>query len=240
MYRRNGSARKKGSSSSASNLASPLTSQAEREQALRDYKLTIEYKHLKQHAPGGVFLLPSMDDLRMFYGFIFVRRGPYANGVFKFQIRLPPQYNDRNAWPLITFSSFVYNPHVDRETGALDVKGAYPEWDPHKHYLVTVLTHLKKIFYMKNFVEDGPVANPEALDLAKNDPKEYRRRVESCVRESQSLVFVNSPGSTAKLTKLQPSHEELGKLLMEKAANPTSVSRADILDMVKEANQSEK
>ena len=33
--------------------------QEEREQALRDYKVTIEYKHLKSHAPGGVYLIHS-------------------------------------------------------------------------------------------------------------------------------------------------------------------------------------
>jgi hypothetical protein len=47
----------------------------ERESALRDYKVTIEYKHLKSHAPGGVYLIPSLHDLREFYGIIFVRRG---------------------------------------------------------------------------------------------------------------------------------------------------------------------
>lgn len=50
-----------------------------------DYRLTIEYKHLKQNAPGGVFVIPSVHHLRIWYGVIFVRRGHYANGVFKFR-----------------------------------------------------------------------------------------------------------------------------------------------------------
>jgi len=74
------------------------TTQEEREQALRDYKVTIEYKHLKSHAPGGVYLIPSMDSLREFYGIIFVRRGPFTNGIFKFKLTLPPKYNDVNMW----------------------------------------------------------------------------------------------------------------------------------------------
>ena len=63
--------------------------QAEREQALRDYKVTIEFKHLKSHSPGGVYLIPSLAELRTFYGVIFVRRGPFTNGIFKFQLKLP-------------------------------------------------------------------------------------------------------------------------------------------------------
>lgn len=51
----------------------------------KDYRLTIEYKHLKQNAPGGVFVIPSVNHLRIWYGVIFVRRGHYANGIFKFR-----------------------------------------------------------------------------------------------------------------------------------------------------------
>jgi hypothetical protein len=91
--------------------------QEEREQALRDYKVTIEYKHLKSHAPGGVYLIPSFDDLRKFYGVIFVRRGPFTNGIFKFQLVLPKRYNDINQHPDITFTSTVYNPYVDPTNG---------------------------------------------------------------------------------------------------------------------------
>ena len=47
---------------------------------MRDYKLSIEYKHLKQHCPGGVYLVPSFDDIRLFHGVIFVRRGAFTNG----------------------------------------------------------------------------------------------------------------------------------------------------------------
>ena len=122
--------------------------QEEREQALRDYKVTIEYKHLKSHAPGGVYLIPSMNDLRHFFGVIFVRRGPFTNGIFKFQLRLPEKYNDVNMWPQITFTSFVYNPYVNPKTGELDIRSAYPEWNPSKHYLVTVLTYLKVSFWV--------------------------------------------------------------------------------------------
>ena len=41
----------------------------------------------------------------IFFGIIFVRRGLYTNGIFKFQLRLPPKYNDTNQHPEIVFSS---------------------------------------------------------------------------------------------------------------------------------------
>jgi len=220
-------------------MRSPKASEAEREQALRDYKVTIEYKHLKQHAPGGVYVIPSLDNLRHFHGVIFVRRGPFTNGIFKFQIKLPEKYNDTNTWPQITFSSYVYNPHVNAETGELDIKSTYPVWDPHRHYLVTVLTYLKKIFYMKTFGNEA-IANIDARDLSKSDPVAFRKKVESCVRESQRSVYINDPGCTAKFTEDELCHEVLRDLMKKKLKNPTTVTRAQIIDCIKEAKSSTK
>ncbi|KAH8085116.1 hypothetical protein JL720_7841 [Aureococcus anophagefferens] len=117
--------------------------EARRAQAIKDYKLTVEYKHLKQNSPGGIYVVPSFADLRTWHGVIFVRRGMYASGVFKFRVELPPEYNDASR-----VAQLLHEPHlqplVDAESGELDVKFAYPEWDPAKHYVVTVLTFLKR------------------------------------------------------------------------------------------------
>jgi len=214
---------------------SPVASEEEREQALRDYKVTIEYKHLKSHAPGGVYLIPSMTDLRHFYGIIFVRRGPYTNGIFKFQLRLPQRYNDVNMWPQITFSSKVYNPYVDAKTGVLDIRSAYPSWDPSRHYLVTVLTHLKKIFYSKNFADAK--ANPEARELGMKDPEKYRKRVDECVRDSQRQVFANEPGSTVKFTEEQVSHRVLRDLLKHHIRHENQVTKQAVLAQIDKARK---
>mmetsp|Transcript_23930 Transcript_23930/g.66408 ORF Transcript_23930/g.66408 Transcript_23930/m.66408 type:complete len:234 (-) Transcript_23930:60-761(-) len=214
---------------------SPAATEEEREQALRDYKVTIEYKHLKSHAPGGVYLVPSLGDLRTFYGVIFVRRGPFTNGIFKFQLQLPPTYNDVNQHPQITFTSAVYNPHVDPLTGKLDIKTAYPKWDPSKHYLVTVLTFTKKIFYAKNF--DDAKANVEAKNLAKSDPAAYRKKVDECVGESQRKAFANMEGSTAKFTEEILGHRVLRDLLKANVREPSQVSKQAVLSMIEKASK---
>eukprot|EP00542_Grammatophora_oceanica_P009570 CAMPEP_0194033484 /NCGR_PEP_ID=MMETSP0009_2-20130614/6163_1 /TAXON_ID=210454 /ORGANISM="Grammatophora oceanica, Strain CCMP 410" /LENGTH=238 /DNA_ID=CAMNT_0038674185 /DNA_START=172 /DNA_END=888 /DNA_ORIENTATION=- len=214
----------------------PPTLQEEREQALRDYKVTIEYKHLRQHAPGGVYLIPSLTDLRHFYGVIFVRRGPFTNGIFKFQLKLPPTYNDLNTWPTITFTSNVFNPHVHPKTGELDVKSAYPRWDPHRHYLVTILTFLKKIFYVKTFGPDAK-ANKEAKKLAEKEPAAYRLKVDECVRDSQKDVFVNEDGCTAKFTEETLSHRVLRDLLKRQLVDASNVNRQVVLNIIDKASK---
>ncbi|KAL7579405.1 hypothetical protein ACA910_014074 [Epithemia clementina (nom. ined.)] len=214
---------------------SPAATEEEREQTLRDYKVTIEYKHLKSHSPGGVYLVPSLGDLRLFYGVIFVRRGPFTNGIFKFELKLPPTYNDVNQHPKIVFSSYVYNPHVDVETGELDIKTAYPKWDPSRHYLVTVLTFLKKIFYAKTF--DDAKANEEAKVLSQTNPAEYRKRVDDCVGQSQKKVFVNFEGSTAKFTEEILGHRVLRDLLKANVREPSQVSKQAVLSMIDKASK---
>eukprot|EP00531_Pseudo-nitzschia_arenysensis_P002093 CAMPEP_0116153508 /NCGR_PEP_ID=MMETSP0329-20121206/21284_1 /TAXON_ID=697910 /ORGANISM="Pseudo-nitzschia arenysensis, Strain B593" /LENGTH=541 /DNA_ID=CAMNT_0003650425 /DNA_START=448 /DNA_END=2073 /DNA_ORIENTATION=- len=209
--------------------------QEEREQALRDYKVTIEYKHLKSHAPGGVYLIPSMDSLRNFHGIIFVRRGPFTNGIFKFKLDLPAKYNDTNMWPKITFQSKVYNPYVNEKTGELDVQSAYPTWDPSRHYLVTVLTYLKKIFYSKNFADAK--ANPAARELAGKDPAAYKKKVEGCVHESQKKVYVNEKGSTAKFTEEEVAHRVLRDLLKHHIRNDNQVTKQTILAQVEKSRK---
>jgi len=230
------------SQSPTGSTSTSVPSSAEREQALRDYKLTIEYKSLKQNAPGGVYLVPSMEDLRTFYGFILVRKGPYQGAVFKFQLIVPPHYNGRKAWPQITFLTYVFNPFVDATTWELDLQSAFPVWDPQKHYLVTVLTYLKKIFYTKDFSTATKAANPEAQDLAINAPEVFRKKIQECVRQSTSddILFDNLEGSTAVIKPDKSEYELFRNLLKTKIADAAAVSRDSVLRLVQEAAEQSK
>lgn len=79
-------------------------------------------------------------------------------------MELPADYNDADTWPVVLFTSSVFNPMVNPMTGELDLKSMFPKWLPGKHYMVTALTFLKKVFYMKDFSFSHP-ANPEAQNL---------------------------------------------------------------------------
>ena len=118
-----------------------------------------------------------------------------------------------DAWPRVFFTSRLYSPLVDPDTGELDVRSQYPEWDPAKHYVVTVLTFLKKIFYIKDgfYVKDGAAFNPAAAAAYVDDAPEFLREVDACVRASnepaalygdedgRSLRFADRPDADADL-----------------------------------------
>ena len=86
-----------------------------RSTTMKEYGLMIEYKHLEKHVPSGIYILPSFENPRKWYGVIFLRRGWYAKGVFKFRIDVPKEYNDINTLPTLTFSTSVYNPYVNEK-----------------------------------------------------------------------------------------------------------------------------
>ncbi|GAB5036747.1 ubiquitin-conjugating enzyme subfamily protein [Nannochloropsis oceanica] len=213
-------------------------------QAVKDYKIMVEYKWLKRQAPAGVYLLPSSHSssspstttttpsssspspfLRSWHGVAFIRRAVYGRGVFKFVLSLPPAYNDRDTWPRVRFLTLpLFHPMVHPRTGELDIRSFYPAWDPDRHYIVTVLTLLKKIFYMKPpdfepFFSAGPgkpaLFNPEAAELLKTDPAEYLRRVEECVSRSQENVYCLTDDSPLRFTEPSPKHAAFHQALRE-------------------------
>jgi ubiquitin-protein ligase len=219
----------------AASLGSSLGQEEEEEEEeeegkseeLRLYKLTLEYKALRHQAPGGVFVVPSFSDLRIWHGVIFVRRGHYANGVFKFTVYIPPDYSDWNTWPKVIFSSKVFNPFVNPATGELKVQSFLAQWDPKKHYMVTVLTLLKKIFYVKDF--DAATSNEEAKRLFAEDKDEFLRRVGDCVRNSIECVYEGSEACSLKFTEPRAQHDELRNRLLGEGGDallPSDVDQA--------------
>ena len=76
---------------------------------MRDFRLAIEYKYLIKHAPGGVYMLPELDNIRKLHGVVFVRRGLWRNGVFRFLVVLPDNYNTTGTFPHVFFTPPIYN-----------------------------------------------------------------------------------------------------------------------------------
>lgn len=134
---------------------------------LKDIRLEMEFKYLMNNAPQGVYVLPEFDQIRTLHGVIFVRRGLFHDGVFRFRIDLPPNYNEFNSHPIVTFTPPIFNPLVDPVTGQLDLKidEKLQEWHPERHFIITAITFVKKIFYLKNYDGFLRIPNAEAKHL---------------------------------------------------------------------------
>jgi ubiquitin-protein ligase len=76
-----------------------------------------EFKHLVGHAPGGVYLLPHQTDIRQLFGVIFLRKGMYSGGIFRFKVTLPPDYNTPGSFPSVVFTPPIFHPLVHSTVG---------------------------------------------------------------------------------------------------------------------------
>jgi ubiquitin-protein ligase len=139
-----------------------------RNQHIKDVKLALEYKYLMKSAPSGIYILPEFENLRCLHGVIFVRRGLYRDGVFRFRIDLPKIYNEEGTYPLVTFTPPIFNPLIDITTGKLDLKadeGFRSGWNPDKHFLIHIIVYIKKIFFLRSYDSYPKVINEEAKQL---------------------------------------------------------------------------
>ena len=91
-----------------------------RNRTMKNYALTLEYKHLQQRAPGGVYVLPH--ELRLWSGVIFVRQGVYRDGIFKFRVIIPTNYPADDACPTVVFDTPVFHPLVNPEVKVFFLK----------------------------------------------------------------------------------------------------------------------
>lgn len=198
---------------------------ADSTQHLKDLKLAIEFKYLMKHAPGGIYLLPEFENIRKLHGVIFIRRGLYRNGVFRFQITLPKEYNSVNTHPEIVFTPPVFNPLIHPSTGVLDVScdSSMRDWRPETHFLVQALSFLKKIFYVKSFESFSGAPNTEAIRLLESDKDIYLQKIEECVEWSQKHILDSQRNAACPLifTEYKPAHASLRDSIIEKAISGT-------------------
>lgn len=78
-----------------------------------------------------------------------------------------------------------------QQTGVLDLRAeeSLKEWIPEKHFCVTALIFLKKIFYMKTFDHFSSVGNEEARQLFVNDKDSFLEKIRDAVQKSLLRVY---------------------------------------------------
>ena len=98
------------------------------------------------------------------------------------------------------------------QTGVLDLllEESLRSWNPEKHFLLTAMTFLKSIFYMRNFDKYSTAPNEVAKALFLNDKEAYLKRVAQSVEESLTRVYdAPEPGCLITFTEPKPAHYNL-------------------------------
>ncbi|RUS22628.1 hypothetical protein BC937DRAFT_88233 [Endogone sp. FLAS-F59071] len=142
-------------------------------------------------------LFPKFHSLpQAWFGSLFVHKGYYRNGVFKFRISIPPEYPERA--PTVDFLTDMFHPLVDQK-GGFNMGQQFPAWRPHQDYIFHVLHYIKNAFkkvVLDNLLEKY-AKNKEAYRMYHNEPHIFANLAQQCAQLSitESILFENFPES---------------------------------------------
>ncbi|KAI9332301.1 ubiquitin-conjugating enzyme/RWD-like protein [Zopfochytrium polystomum] len=156
-------------------------------QYFRRTELLIEYKNLRNpnHCPTGMYIMPDLDNLNEWHGVLFVHRGYYKEGIFKFYLQIPDGYPDEG--PTVHFVTDMFHPLIDRE-GNFSLRQQFPVWRPQKDFLSHVLHYIKNSFreaFLAN-LDESLCPNREALKMFNLERHLFARLAAQCAQLSAS------------------------------------------------------
>ncbi|KAI8887501.1 UBC-like protein [Backusella circina FSU 941] len=160
------------------------------------YEIMTEFINLRNpnHCPMGVYVTPSAESTYLWYGVVFIHKGFYRSGAFKFRLNIPENYP--NQPPSVTFLTDMFHPLIDIN-GNVSMSQQFPIWRPHHDYLLHVLYFLKNMF--KKAVIDGLndryCFNKEAYRLYRTDKAVFSKLAQQCALLSitESYLYEHFP-----------------------------------------------
>lgn len=152
-----------------------------------------ELCHLAQNHLKGVYAMPSLKSLNVWHGIIFVRGGPYQNGIFRFVIFL--QHESPGSQPVLKFTSPLFHPQVDPKSGILNLGVKFPPWDRSKNKIFQILKFMKSCFYN---VQTWGGANKVAINVIHRNIEEFKHRAALCALDAVWLFDLETKVVTLK------------------------------------------
>ena len=140
---------------------------------------------LKQKLPG-IYCIPSANSSLLWYGVLFIRQGPYQEGVFRFQVIIPDNYPDGDV-PRVVFEDSVFHPCIDPTTHVLNVKQGFHKWKRNVNHIWQVLLYTRRLFYK---IEITNPSNMEAAALYEKEPEMFKERARSCVIDWKERLYL--------------------------------------------------
>ncbi|CAO3614883.1 unnamed protein product [Cunninghamella echinulata] len=171
----------------------------------RRYELITEFM---TYCPSGLYIMPCSDTLNVWYGVLFIYRGSYTSGVFKFRIIVPENY-PYNA-PTVGFLTDIFHPLVDHQ-GYLSLGQQFPSWRPHQDYIIHLLIYIKNIF-KKDILDqliEKHCLNKEAYRLYREDQAVFNKLAQQSARLSitESYLYDHFPNNN--LIRFAPMDEQV-------------------------------
>jgi len=151
-----------------------------------EYSLMAEFNLLLKQRLPGIYCIPSAISSITWYGVLFIRQGPYQEGVFRFQVQIPENYPDGDV-PKVVFDNPVFHPCVDPVTNTLNVKQGFHKWKRNVNHIWQLLLYTRRVFYK---VDTTSPLNMEAATLYEKNIEEFQTRARSCVTDWKEQLYL--------------------------------------------------
>lgn len=204
--------------------------QVEASRYIKDMRLLVEYRHVSARLPSGMYILPSIASLHSWDGVVFVRRGPYRGGVFRFRVSVPAEYP--SAVPRVRFLSAVFHPRV-APSGELELmhamEGAAEPGGRQGRLLLPLLRLVHAAFYR---IDARRPANPVAAAMYASTREEFEAEAARCAELSAAQaargdpdfsICFSAPSKATEMVRQRILREEKGRQTWAGAPQPPPV-----------------
>jgi len=151
-----------------------------------EYSLMAEFNLLLKQKLPGIYCIPSAKSSLVWFGVLFIRQGPYQEGVFRFQVEIPENYPDGDV-PKVVFDNPVFHPSVDPNTNSLNVKQGFHKWKRNVNHIWQLLLYTRRVFYK---IDLANPLNMEAASLYERDIEQFQIRARSCVTDWKEQLYL--------------------------------------------------
>ncbi|VDO19130.1 unnamed protein product [Heligmosomoides polygyrus] len=169
----------------------------------------------------GMYVVPSARDQFRWFGLLFIRRGVFGGGIFRFNIRIPHDFPNTTSLPVVKFDLFIFHPNIDPFHRRPDLTRYFPDgWKKDKHHIQNVLLVVQRLFFSFDFEPDS-CANPSAAITWREDKEKFRSMAKTCVNQSRMEVY-DEPDDAKYLAK-QCEDSRCHRLMTDVKTYPAAV-----------------
>ncbi|XP_045511407.1 protein crossbronx homolog isoform X1 [Colias croceus] len=182
----------------------------------QEYIIMAEYRMLQTENLEGIYVIPSYENSFEWFGVIFVRTGIYNGGVFRFTLTLPEKFPEDKV-PTLAFTSQLYHPAVDANTGELNLNEVFPHWDKKQNHIWQILKYLHYIFSNMNIKSP---ANNDASMMFKTNKKMFMEKAKECVSLSTEHLYDDPPTDDKHYITFKPYDPKIHDAARNKMLKP--------------------
>lgn len=138
--------------------------------------------------------MPSKSQSLNWDGVIFVRAGPFKNGIFRFTIQLDASFPAQKSPPVIKLiATSLSHPLISPDTLIFDTSSAFPTWSENDH-IYEILKFFK--FALENLdyccTQVQRYSNVSAVELYNGDRQKYLDEARETATKSVNEIFTNN------------------------------------------------